>query len=84
MEKVIFTTEDGTQQEFYIVEQTTIAGQSYLLVTDQAEGDSEAWILKDTSSAEAAQASYEMVVDDDELDAVGAVFAQMLEDIDLA
>ncbi len=84
MEKVIFTTEDGTQQEFYIVEQTTIAGQSYLLVTDQAEGDSEAWILKDTSSEEAAQASYEMVVDDDELDAVGAVFAQMLEDIDLA
>ena len=84
MEKVVFLAEDGSQEEFFIIEQTTLQGHTYLLVTDQEEGDAQAWILKCISSDEGEEVSYEMVEDDNELDAVGAVFAQMLEDIDLS
>ena len=84
MEKVVFLAEDGSQEEFFIIEQTTLQGRTYLLVTDQEEGDAQAWILKCISSDEDEEVSYEMVEDDNELEAVGAVFAQMLEDSDLS
>ncbi len=69
--------------EFFVLEQTMIGGVSYLLVTDTEEGDGEAWILKDLSKDGGTEALYEMVEDDDELEAVGRVFAQMLDDVEL-
>ena len=87
MDKVEFTTENGEKVLFYILEQTTISGRSYLLVTDQEEGDGEAWILRGMPGEDAGadgEVSFEMVEDEEELKAVGAVFAQLLEDIDLA
>ena len=34
MEKIIFQSDDGTAAEFYVEEQTNIAGVTYLLVSD--------------------------------------------------
>jgi hypothetical protein len=53
-------------------------------VTDSREGDGEALILRDTSAPEAAEAAYEIVTEDEELNAVAAVFENMLEDIELS
>ena len=48
MEKVIFQSpQDGEALECYIIEQTRINGVDYLLVTEEEEGDCEAFILKD-------------------------------------
>ena len=74
--------EEGTA-EFYVLEQTTIGGISYLLVTETEEDDGEAWILKDISGDGETEALYEMVEDDGELEAVGRVFSEMLDDVDL-
>ncbi|MDD2958898.1 MAG: DUF1292 domain-containing protein [Lachnospiraceae bacterium] len=84
MEKLEFTLagEEETA-EFYVLEQTSIGGKNYLLVTDQEEGDGEAWILKDLSVDGEAESLYEMVEEDDELEAVSRIFAEMLEDVDL-
>ena len=83
-EKIIFNIAgEDEPAEFYIVEQTRIQGASYLLVTDREDGDSDAWILKDISADGDDEAVYEMVEDEDQLQAVSAVFAQMLDDIDL-
>ncbi len=84
MEKIIFTPEDGEPVEFYILEQTRIGGIDYILVTDAQDGDGEALILKDMSDPEDAEALYEIVEDEAELDAVAAVFGNMLEDVDLS
>lgn len=84
MEKIIFTPEDGEPVEFYILEQTRIGGIDYILVTDAQDGDGEALILKDMSNPEDAEALYEIVEDEAELDAVAAVFSNMLEDVDLS
>lgn len=82
MDKIEFCTQDGETVFFYVVEQTRIGGISYLLVSDTQDGDGQALILKDLSQDEDEESLYEIVDDDKELDAVGGVFANMLEDVD--
>ena len=83
MEKITFRPEGEEAVDFYVLEQTTLGGVNYLLVTDTEEGDGEAYILKDLSSAEDTEGIYEMVTEDDEMDAVASVFENLLEDIEL-
>ncbi len=84
MEKIVFEPEEGNPVEFYVLEQTKLGGISYILVTDEEQGDGDAWILKDMSSPEDEEAVYEMVEDETELDAVGAVFESMLDDVEFS
>ena len=83
MGKIRFQLADGTAEEFFIEEQTRIGGVSYLLVSDSMEDEASAYILKDISKDTDSDACYEMVEDEDELQAVYKVFEQMLEDVDL-
>lgn len=82
MEKIRFQLADGTVEEFFIEEQTRIGGVSYLLVSDSMEDEASAYILKDVSKDTDTEACYEMLEDEDELQAVYKVFEQMLEDVD--
>ena len=86
MEKLTFVTEDQESVDFYIIEETRVNGINYLLVTeseDEEDEEAEAYILKDTSKAEDAEAVYEFVESEEELDAVSRIFAELLEDMDL-
>ena len=83
MEKIRFQSPDGTEEEFYIEEQTRIGGVSYLLVSDSQDEEASAYILKDVSGDTDPQACYEMIEDEDELQAVYKIFEQMLDDVDL-
>jgi hypothetical protein len=84
VEKIVFTPEGEKPVEFYVLEQTRLGGIDYILVTDSETGDSEALILRDMSALEDEEAVYEIVTDDEELDAVAAVFENILEDIELS
>ena len=81
--KIIFTDEDGTKEEFYVVEETKLNDVNYLLVCESLEKETEAFILKDTSSPEDEEAVYVFVEDDTELEAVADIFAELVEDEDL-
>lgn len=84
MEKIRFTFENTNETvEFYVLEQTTINGSAYILVTDSEEDDAECLILKDTSAVEDSDSIYEIVEDDTELKAVSKVFEELLEDVDI-
>lgn len=84
MEKVKFELADSNgSAEFFVLEQTRINGTNYILVTDSEQGDAEALILKDLSMDGEQEAIYEIVEDDNELEAISAVFREMLEDVDL-
>ena len=84
MEKITFVPDGEEAVDFYVLEQTTIGGVNYILVTDAEEDEEgEAYILKDISEADAEERVYSMVEDDTEFDAVSAVLENMLEDIDL-
>lgn len=84
MEKIFFTPEGEEPVQFFILEQTRLGGVDYILVTDSEEGDGEALILRDMSAADEADALYEIVTDDEELNAVAAVFENMLDDVELS
>lgn len=84
MEKITFMPEGGEAVDFYVLEQTSIGGVNYILVTDAAEEeDGEAYILKAAHSTDGDEQVYNMVEDDEELAAVAGVFENMLDDIDL-
>lgn len=68
---------------FFVLEETRINGISYLLVTESEDDEAEAYILKDLSQDGEAEASYVFVEDDDELEAVSKIFAELLEDVDI-
>ena len=82
-EKITFRPEGEEPVEFYVLEQTRIGGHNYILVTDVEEGDGDALILKDMSQDGEEESIYDVVSDDEELEAVSGVFADMLEDVDL-
>ena len=84
MEKIKFTFEETKEEvEFFVLEQTKISGNTYILVTDSEEDEAECLILKDTSAAEEKESVYEIVEDDVELSAVLKVFEELLEDVDI-
>lgn len=82
--KITLVDEDQTL-EFYVVEETRLNGNNYLLVTDAEEDEEEGdcYILKDSSEAKDADALYEFVEDEDELEGLMKIFAELLEDVDL-
>lgn len=83
-EKIVFTTEDNEEIEFYVLEQTMINGTNYLLIADSDEEDAEAnaLILKEKETAD-SETVYDVVENDEELDAVSKVFESMMDDIDI-
>jgi len=81
-EKIVFETEDGTE-EFYVLEQTMIAGTNYILVTTDMESEeSDFLVLKELRST-GSELSYEIPEDENEIKAVVKVFNELLDDIDL-
>ena len=82
MDKVKFVAPDKREAaEFFCLEQTQINNQNYLLVTEDEDGDSDAYILKEISS-EGEDTVYEIVEEDAELEAIGKIFSELIEDVD--
>jgi len=83
--EIIFTTEDGVETVFRVLEQTRLGGIDYLLVstTEEEEEEAEALILKDISRETEEEAIYEIVEDDRELELVAEIFKELLDDIEL-
>lgn len=84
MDKIVFRPEGEEPVDFYVLEQTRLGGRDYILVTDAPEGDAEALILRDMSDSGDEEAVYEIVTEDEELNAVAAVFENMLDDVELS
>ena len=83
MEKVVFVDPETKENiEFFVVEETQINGKKYLLVTEEEDGDSDAYILEELAN-DNDDIVYGMVEDDAELTALGKVFAELIDDADI-
>lgn len=82
-EKIIFMTEDGEEIAFYVVEQTTLAGENYLLVADSEEEEANAFILKEVKADNEEDIIYDEVEDEQLLEALSKIFEELLDDIDI-
>ena len=78
-ERKITLVDDDQTLEFYVVEETKLNGANYLLVTDAEDDDEEGdcYILNESD------ALYEFVEDEDELEGLMKIFAELLDDVDL-
>lgn len=85
MEKITCLTDNNEPVVFFVLEQTRINGKNYLLVTDVEDEnvDADAYILKDESQDSDSEASYVIIDDDDELEYVSQIFAELLDDVDI-
>ncbi len=84
--EIVFYGDDGEEIKFSVIEQTKVNGCNYLLVTeDDTEDDEEgiAYILKDVSKESDAESVYIIVEDENEIDAIGRVFSELLDDFDI-
>ncbi|MBQ8913026.1 MAG: DUF1292 domain-containing protein [Lachnospiraceae bacterium] len=85
-EKLVFETEDG-DVDFYVLEQTMIAGTNYILVTDDMKSEEGSFLIlkeeKISDSDNEEIAAYGVIEDENELKAVVKVFDELLDDIDL-
>ncbi len=78
---VNFTTDDGEKIPFFVVEETKIAGENYLLVTDSEDDEADAYILREVSE-NTEENFYEMLEDDEKINAISKVFAELLDDVE--
>lgn len=83
LESIKVYNEDGEEIELYVIEQTQIAGNTYLLaVEDEDSEESDMWIFKQSGTKE-DELFYDIIEDDTELQAVAKVFEAMLDDCDI-
>ena len=84
--QILFLDDDGQEIEFNVIEQTTIAGQTYLLVEDceaSSEDESVVLIMKEVQ-LEDDYVSYEIVEDDKELDMISDIFNALLDGLEVS
>ena len=78
-----FTTDEGVELDLFVVADTKLNGKNYILVTDTEDGDeANAYILKELAS-DSKEVAYDLVDDDKELLAVGEIFNELLDDVDI-
>lgn len=65
MQSINFITDEGEEIPFYIIEQTTLAGKDFLLVTDSdtQENEAQVYIMQEISDQD-DQTIYEFVEDE--------------------
>lgn len=87
LETIVITFEDGEETEFFVLEETALMGVNYYLVTPALEDDEEeceCFILKENmGEADEEYGMYAFVEDEKELDALSAVFEELLEESDM-
>lgn len=79
-DQIVLEGENGEKLVFYVLEQTRIAGRSYLLVTDSKDEEATAVILRDDSEDTDLESLYVFVEDDAEFEAIAGVFEGMLDE----
>ena len=78
-----FTTDDGNVINLYAIADTKLNGKNYILVTDSEDDmETNAYILKELAS-DNKEVAYALVDDKKELDAVGEIFNELLDDVDI-
>ena len=84
MQSINFITDEGEEIPFYIIEQTTLAGKDFMLVTDSDtdEDEAEGYIMQEISDQD-DQTVYEFVEDEAQLEALSKVVAELLDDVDI-
>lgn len=81
--KIQLFDDDGNEIELFVIEQTTLAGNNYLLVADSMQDDGVVMIMKEIE-LEDDFVSYEFVEDDEELKMISGIFNELTDDFEVS
>lgn len=81
--KIQLFDDDGNEIELFVIEQTTLAGNNYLLVADSMQDDGIVMIMKEVE-LEDDFVSYEFVEDDEELKMISGIFNELTDDFEVS
>lgn len=76
-EQMVFTNDLGEEEVFYVQAMTVLGGINYVLVTETEDLAGDAYILKQSEETE-EEITFDMVDDEDELDALADVFEELI------
>lgn len=83
LDNITIYNDEGEESVFYVMEQTQINGNSYLLATESDDDEElEAWIFKQVRTEE-DDIVYTTIEDEEEIKAVMKVFEALLDDYDI-
>lgn len=81
--KISFFTDDGEEVIFEVIEETKLAGVSYLLVSP-SDTEGEVLILKDvTEDKDSDEVVYEIIEEESEAKLLIDIFKEMIDDIEI-
>ncbi len=84
MDSVVFTQEDGTETEYFVLAEAKVGQNSYLLCTEEEEGDAEAFVLRAVPDGDDGESIlYESVEDEKELEKAVEALGEILDDVDI-
>ena len=86
MDSVKFTQEDGNSIDYYVLAEAKVGQYSYLLCTEEEEGDAEAFVLRAELKGEEGEEEdilYESVTDDKELLTAIEALGKQLDDVQI-
>lgn len=76
-EQMVFTNDLGEEEVFYVQAATVLGGVHYILVTETEDLAGDAYIMKQSEETE-KEITFDMVDDEDELDALADVFEELI------
>lgn len=76
-EQMVFTNDLGEEEVFYVQAATVLGGVHYILVTETEDLAGDAYIMKQSKETE-EEITFDMVDDEDELDALADVFEELI------
>ena len=79
LEKIAFLDDENKEVELYVLDETKVGGVNYLLVSESDDEDSDCYIFKEVS-VDDDEISYEPVDDDRELEYIGKIFQELMDD----
>ncbi len=76
-EQMVFTNDLGEEEVFFVQAVTVLGGVNYILVTETEDLAGDAYIMKQSEETE-EEITFDMVDDEDELDALADVFEELI------
>lgn len=79
LESITIVEDDGTERELYLVDQTRVNGEDYLLLTDTQEDGGEGYIYKMSPDPEDEEEMLLTPVEESEYDYIAGIFAEQCD-----
>lgn len=82
LEKITFLDDEDQEVQLYVLEETKVGGVNYLLVSEADDEEAVCYIFKEIRVSETDEVSYEPVEDDRELEYIGGIFQELIDEED--